>query len=273
MEISAMLRDQARRVADLIRQVPDPAAPVPGLQWTVAETAVHTVSELRDYARFAAGETVLTTVDGGAAAAGLDDGSAGAAVVNAAANARQLAAWPDRDLGEIADAVLPAVEEFLTAAATRAPDDRVTISNGLSVTISTLAPTLLGELVVHGFDIARAAHRPWPIGRPEALAVIAGVMTMLPDYVDRERSRNLHVSYEVRLRGGPRYRIAINAGAARVSGPGTPVDCVITADPVAFLLVGFGRVSQWGQILRGRLVAAGRKPWLGFSFAKLITGP
>ncbi len=48
---------------------------------------------------------------------------------------------------------------------------------------------------------------------------------------------------------------------------------MISADPVAFLLVGYGRTGQWGQIIRGKLVASGRKPWLGFGFGKLLTSP
>src|SRR5215831_868254 len=112
MEMPAMLHEQARRVADLLRRVPDPQAAVPGLQWTVADTAVHLVSELHDYAQVASGEMVLTTVDGGSTAARR----------GAENNARQLAAWQGRDLGEIADALAPAVDEFLTAAAARRPD-------------------------------------------------------------------------------------------------------------------------------------------------------
>jgi hypothetical protein len=51
------------------------------------------------------------------------------------------------------------------------------------------------------------------------------------------------------------------------------VDCRISADPVAFLLVGYGRVSQWPQIARGKMVAWGRKPWLGVKFRSLLRKP
>jgi hypothetical protein len=48
---------------------------------------------------------------------------------------------------------------------------------------------------------------------------------------------------------------------------------VITADPVAFLLVGYGRISQWGPILRRQIVAGGRRPWKALRFAMLLTDP
>jgi hypothetical protein len=66
--------------------------------------------------------------------------------------------------------------------------------------------------------------------------------------------------------GGPRYLIAIDDGVAHVTGAGPRADCWISADPVAFLLVGYGRASQWSQIARGKLLAGGRKPWLGTAF-------
>jgi hypothetical protein len=42
---------------------------------------------------------------------------------------------------------------------------------------------------------------------------------------------------------------------------------------VAFLLVGYGRIAQWGPMLRGQLRAGGRKPWLGFKFNRLTVSP
>jgi hypothetical protein len=54
---------------------------------------------------------------------------------------------------------------------------------------------------------------------------------------------------------------------------GARSDCTINADPAAFLLVGYGRQSQWAPIVRGKLLASGRKPWLGLKFAKLLVNP
>jgi hypothetical protein len=36
----------------------------------------------------------------------------------------------------------------------------------------------------------------------------------------------------------------------------------LSADPMAYLLVGFGRSSLWPVIARGQIFAWGRKPWL-----------
>ncbi|MGE5136642.1 MAG: maleylpyruvate isomerase family mycothiol-dependent enzyme [Gemmatimonadota bacterium] len=260
------LREAAARTAGLLRTVRQPGAAVPGLTWTAAETAAHMVAEFRDYAAFARGER-----DAGAPLASA--GRETAAQRQAAANAAQLARFPERDLSRLADLVVPAAEDFLAAVRELGTGERIGTSNGLAMTPPTMAAALLGELVVHGHDIARAAGVPWPISRPDAVHVIAGVMAMVPGYLDQRRAAGLHVSYELRLRGGPRYRIAIDDGVAEISPPGLAADCWISADPAAFLLVGYGRTGQWGQIARGKLVAGGRKPWLGFAFGQLITGP
>ncbi|MDT5168611.1 MAG: hypothetical protein QOD02_1938 [Mycobacterium sp.] len=41
----------------------------------------------------------------------------------------------------------------------------------------------------------------------------------------------------------------------------------------AFLLVGLGRVPQFSQLLRGKLRAGGRKPWLATTFGTLLASP
>jgi hypothetical protein len=54
---------------------------------------------------------------------------------------------------------------------------------------------------------------------------------------------------------------------------GQAIDCHLWADPVALMLVVYGRIGQWGPIARGRLLAWGRKPWLGLKFKNLFFNP
>jgi hypothetical protein len=255
------LRANAARAAAVIRAAQDSAKQVPGLDWTVGETAAHLVAEFTDYTAYAQARKHP----------GEGERVDGPSRRNAAANAAQLRADPERDPARLADRLGPAVDGFL-AVEPRA--DRVLVSNGLEMTWATMSSALLGELLVHGRDIARASSQPWSIDRADALRVIAGVMTMLPDYLDRRRADGVRMSLELRLRGGPSYLIRVADGAAAVTLDGEhQPDCWISADPVAFLLVGFGRSGQWGQIARGRMLAGGRKPWLAGKFGSLITGP
>lgn len=51
------------------------------------------------------------------------------------------------------------------------------------------------------------------------------------------------------------------------------VDCHLAGDPVAVLLVAYGRWSHWQAIGRGRLFAWGRRPALALRFTSLIRNP
>ena len=62
-------------------------------------------------------------------------------------------------------------------------------------------------------------------------------------------------------------------GTAEVRAAGGPVDCVISADPVTFLLVVYGRMPLGRALLRGGMLAWGRRPWLGLCFKDLFFNP
>jgi uncharacterized protein (TIGR03083 family) len=198
-------------------------------------------------------------------------GTAPAAELGAAENQRQLTEYPERSLDRLAAELTTAMTAFV-AAAEAAPPAPVGSPIGVDLTPATVAAIVLGEQLVHGLDLARVAGRPWPIDAGDARLVIPGVVDLLPAYLNREAARGLRVRYELRL-GDLRYLLTVDDGTASV-GPATgSADCVITGDPVAFLLVGYGRISQWGPMLRGQLRAGGRKPWLGFKFGRLTVSP
>jgi hypothetical protein len=251
----------------LLRNLPDPGAVVPGLTWTVAETAAHLVIALKNYR-----EIVLGAADVRAVSPLAPDAET-PTQYSAAYNAAELARFGERDTRRLADLLVPCADAFLDAAAVRHDGERILTGTGLSMTVPTMTAALLGEQLIHGLDIARAARIPWPISRADALLVLAGLMVMLPDYLDRQRTAGLHVAYELRFRGGTRYRLQVDDGTATVTEAGRPVDCWVSAEPATFLLLGYGRVSRRSQVVRGRMVAGGRKPWLAVASERLLTGP
>jgi hypothetical protein len=97
---------------------------------------------------------------------------------------------------------------------------------------------------------------------------------ILPRFVDEANAKDFTGTYELRLRGGPSVMVAFDRGKV-TTGPKNDhkADCVVNADPAAFLLVGYGRASQWGPIMRGKLLAGGRKPWLALRFSSLLVNP
>jgi uncharacterized protein (TIGR03083 family) len=260
----------AGRTAQLLRGGLDPTAGVPGLHWTAAETAAHLVADLREHAALATGalgppEPTSPPAD-----------RRNAAQRGAAANQAQLDAFPERDLTVLAD-LLEDAAAGLTAALAPLPDEELIVTaNGVAMTPPTLLSICLGEQLIHGLDLARAAGRPWPIDRSDALGVIPGIMAVAPDYLDQETAAGVHLEYELRFGPDDRYRFAVDGDRVTVSSADSRddrPDCVITADPVAFLLVGYGRVGQWSQIWRGKLRAGGRRPWLALRFSSLLIRP
>lgn len=261
------LRSAAQRTAVLLRGVRDPNIRAAGLEWTIAETAAHLVATLDHYTGWVTGErdpAIYLEVSRHAGST-----SERSAIVGA----RLLAEFPERDIHGLAEMLVPRVERFIAESQGRDSDVAVMTWTGIAMTIPTMTAAMLGEELLHGLDIARSVRAPWTISRHDAIRVIEGVVAMLPAYLDKDKAAGVHVAYELRLRGGPRYRIAIDDGTAIVATPGERVDCWISADPVAFLLVGYGRSGQWSQTLRGKIVVGGRKPWLGLRFGDYTSGP
>jgi hypothetical protein len=91
----------------------------------------------------------------------------------------------------------------------------------------------------------------------------------------RSRRVGSELSMSYGFAAGPWCSCASRMGMAQVEpfSPDARVDCRISADPAAFLLVGYGRINQWGPVARGKLLAWGRRPWKGFAFATYLRNP
>jgi Mycothiol maleylpyruvate isomerase N-terminal domain len=260
------LRGAVARSADLWRSVTKPDAPVPGLVWTAAETAAHVVGDLRDY-------TQALTRHSNGYMTHANRPTESPSVLSAQVNARHLDEVPERDLHRLADTLEAAADAYFNVATNADPTVDIATPNGLVIDPPTMAALLLGEQLIHGLDIARTAKMPWSIAPADALLVFPGALRVMPQYLRPHRAAGVHLSFELRMRGGPRYRMSVDDGTAVITAAGAKADCVITADPVAFLLLGYGRISQLSPVLRGQLRPGGRKPWLAMRFGKLLDSP
>ena len=249
----------AHRLTGLLHQVPDGAAVAKPTSWTAAETAAHVLAELSDHADLADSGVQPDLAEGPAWKRGRE------------ANAEQLERFPDRDVRAIAEQLVPAAQRAVDALS--GYQGLVWSTNGLLWTGEQTLQLLLGEQLVHGLDIARAAGQPWEIPPGDAMEVAKGSLALLPDYVKPRDDPARRLSYEIRLRGGPSYRFDVVGDTATVGPAGGKVDCVISADPVAFLKVGYGRANPLLAALTGQVLAYGRKPWLGLSFGSLLAAP
>jgi len=187
---------------------------------------------------------------------------------------------PERDPRVLADRIETQAHEYLSACVGADPQaPRPWLVQGVTVHQSTLTYHLLNETVMHGYDIAHAAGRRWRI-EPVHAAMVVGrflipvIRTLGRAMVDAGTAAGLHATYDLRIRGGDRFHFIFDDGALSVEDPSPrAVDCHISADPVAFLMVAWARQSQWTAIATGKLLAWGRKPWLGPKFRGLMRNP
>jgi uncharacterized protein (TIGR03083 family) len=255
------LQRAAGRFSDLLGSAPDPEAPIPGSEWDVAEMAAHVVLISEAYAAFARGRTEplvdVSDVPGGSLAR---------------TSAARLAAEPQRELAALRTRLIDGGRSLLEATEGRAGTDLVSW-NGQEIGIGEMLGIAVGEYLLHGLDLASALSQPWTIEPDDARLVLAAVLPLLPLLVDRRVTADVTAAYDIRIRGGRRVSLRISRGEATVGSNGGPVDCHVSADPVAMLLVAYGRRSQWGPALTGKLVAWGRKPWLGLRLTHYLVAP
>ena len=246
-----------RRLVGLLEAVPDPQAPTRGLAWTLGETSLHIARGPAFYADYAGGRAQPEpTIDLGPVFA------------------QRMAAQPERTPSLLARQLEANTHRYLAETAELPATHPVPFFGGVTIELAAQSAMLLGEFVIHGRDIAHSIGRPWPIEAAHARLVIAAVTALLPRYVNQANAGEFTATYQIRLRGGPSFQVRFDRGTATV-GPPQPgaADCRLTVDPVTFLLVTYGRRSQWPGILRGQLVAWGRRPWLGPRFQRLFVQP
>ncbi len=259
------LADTVPRLATLLRSVRDPGRPALG-RWSVAEVAAHLAVVFENLSRLAARQALPPMPELSVFGDVMID---------------WVRAEPERDLGLLADRIEAAAAAFLGGSAVTDPDGlRPWTFAGTEVSGTTFVCHLLDEVLVHGYDIARAAGRPWRIERSHAalaldgFALVAIAQLVGPGLVVQHRAAGGRARYRLRIRGVTRVDVQIADGELTIEAPsGQRVDCHVSGDPVVFLLLLWGRRSQWGPIARGQLTAWGRRPWLGPRLRSLIVNP
>jgi uncharacterized protein (TIGR03083 family) len=250
-------------VAALLRSadVSSSAECVPRLTWSMGETAAHLVHVTRGFGDMAWGvprEEATLTFD-----------------QISSINWRGIRAIGTTDPVELADELEGATDRAVSGFRTLDGDRRLPYVAGFSVSAATAAGMFLGELLVHGYDIARVLDKPYSIDPAHARVVLAAATELAPHRVDRRNARGLTATYGITVRGGEQYRFVFQRGMLAVKpwSSDARIDCHFSAEPVAMLLVGYGRIGWVLPTLRGDLRSWGRKPWLGRRYQRLLLRP
>ncbi len=271
------LRQEVGRVVGLLRSVRNPTAPALG-DWKVAEVAMH-LSQAWMAVPGLAGRDISAIRE-------VLPELTGPSLIRELWDLSELTSLgvrndPERNCSVLADRIEQRAAGYFAAIdQTAAADPRAWLVDGSEVALSTLTYHLLNETVVHGWDIARGDGQRWEVRPDTACLVLEGFLIPVlralgpRDFVDQVVASRLRATYEIRVKGCRRYMFVFHDGALSVEDPeGQPVDCIIDADPVAMLLVTWGRMHQSEAIVKRQLVASGPKDYLGPRFRGLMRNP
>ena len=256
-EARALIEDSARRFSRLLRSIPDPDVIAIGT-WTIRDVAAHMVDLFDNYGYILQGE--------GSRAWAVDE--------IAAYNQGEVDKISLTRPYELADAMDELIESYLEILDSIDGNPVVPWVEEIPVPVSGIACLGIGECLVHGYDVARAAGLPWTID-PHAAAICSkGISPITVHYVEEEAAAGLNACFDLRLRGEWQAHFVFADGVLSIEEPGDRrVDVHISASPVPFMLVGYGRVSQWWPIATGKITAWGRKPLLALRFGSLVRNP
>ena len=131
------------------------------------------------------------------------------------------------------------------------------------------------EMLVHGWDIVRAAGLEWTIPADLACVGIEGfILAIIGELGTSDPHHEPLAECEIRLRGGGRFVLALTEAGPAVFPPGDRVDLNLSADPAGLLLSILGRGgSRLSRFLRGQIVAWGPHPMRGVRVFDAIKAP
>lgn len=195
---------------------------------------------------------------------------------------------PERNLSALADRIdanaTRLLERAAKAASAGGSDETYSwVVQGVRLPVAELLCHSLNEALVHGFDLAQASDQTWVIERRHAALVCSGFLVPVINQldprtlIDQKAGAGLRACYDVRLRSGDQAYFIVDNGTLSVGTPSAnkhrKVDCHLLADPAALLLVLWGRIGKLKPILKGQLVAWGRRPWLAFALTRVARLP
>jgi uncharacterized protein (TIGR03083 family) len=256
----AALREASARTEGLLETLPDTGVPMSGSKWTVREAGVHLVNVGVRYAGMVQGEP-------------LGYGSL-APEECARMNDQLIADIPESDPVKLAALIHEGTERLLEATARCEDEQTVLWHCETLIPIPNLVAIATAEHLVHGYDIAVAVQRPWRITSEEAALALFGYGAGYGLCLNPATTAGHSAGYGIEFRTGERFTIRFVDGEYQVETPDSgPVDCTISADPVAFLLVGAGRMTQWQAMALGLMEVGGDRPDLALAFNDLFLFP
>jgi mycothiol maleylpyruvate isomerase-like protein len=248
-----------KRFDRLVRDA-DPNARPPGQDWTAQQIAAHVLTLGHRYRQLARGGDYCRAVD-----------ARGIAGVNQAELEAAMAPMP-----ELADQ-LQNVSEELDSFFDATTDDRPTIPFHAFGFMSgiTAQTNWLGELLLHGEDIAKAVGAPWELPECDMLLILRGAREMAPLYLRPGVSVATNACVAFAIPEARPYLIHVHHGTAqmRERRPDDRPDAVLRVPASALTQLRYQRIGPFTAVCRGLRIVGGRRPWVALKLMSYFERP
>lgn len=253
-ELDQRARAVHRQLSDLLAQVDPETRLAPG-DWTARDAAAHLLTVLRRYT-----DRDITE------RAGLADSPEGVG----RQNREELEAVGRMSMADLRSALDAEMDRYLAwdgALDAVYPFHARTFIDGFGA-----RGNMIGEMLIHGHDVAVAARRDWPIAERDILLVLNGILQVCSAWLHPAAAAKGDVSVVFRFRGGSPQLFAVSNGtlAVRDARSTDRPDAVVSAPPVPTALLMYGRMSLAAAVRRGLLVVGGRRPWKALGVPSLF---
>lgn len=267
------LQRTGHRFAELVR---DTAAPERKAtrHWTVAETAAHVTSIAAVYAAMAhpvGAPLPFPAVEDALWETNLDR--------VAGLNELLLQHFPERDPEELGRRLTTEIDRILRQTDVADPGRPVRWLGDSRIPLAGLLAHLLNELQIHGYDIARATGRDWPVAAGDAALFLdlflVGLLRYDPgrlaETMDRAPARPITV--ELRSAHTTPVTLVLEKGRLSVREADGRADVRLSFDPAVLTLMLFRRTSRARALLTRKVTVSGPRPWLLPVFLRVVRLP
>jgi len=248
---------QARDRFDRLVRSADPLARPRGSDWTVQQLVAHLLTGAHRYRDFARqGDYHRAATPGGVA------------VLNQMELEAAMA--PISELADQLKALAQEMDSFFDSST----NDPATIPFHAGGVIDgiTSQTNWLGELLLHGQDVARAAKVPWALPERDMLLVARGVMQIAPVYLRSGVSPDADVCVAFQSPGSRPYLLNIHHGTleTRVRRPDDRPDAVLRLPASTLTQLLYQRIGPFTAVGRGLRIVGGRRPWVALKLMSYI---
>ncbi len=239
---------QALQRFDRLARTADPHARPPRSDWTVHQVFSHVLTLARRYLQYAEGGYRLA------------DHPWEVSELNQTELEAAMAPMPE--LLDQLHTLAPRLDELFDEVADQG---RVLAFHcGAVVDGITWQTNWLGELLLHGQDIARAVQAPWELAERDMLLIARGLMQIGPAYVRTTIAPSMNICAAVVVPEARPYLVHIHDGVGemRSSCPNDRPDAILRLPASTLTQMLYKRIGPLNAVRQGLRVVGGRRPWL-----------